>query len=141
MFKYVLFGVIFFTHLNAQTIDKKKILEIIKAAKQHKSLPKIDKSKLIKRVTPSKPKPKPKPIIVYRKRKIPTIYKKKDIRINTSLANIHYGTLPNIAPSSVALRRKFKLDKKPKQNEVLFKSPQQNKNNKINTRATKIKYF
>ena len=137
MFKYILFGVIFVTHLNAQTIDKKKILEIIKAAKQHKSLPKIDKSKLIKRVTPSKPKP----IIVYRKRKIPTIYKKKDIRINTSLANIHYGTLPNIAPSSIELRRKFKLDKKPKQNEVLFKSPQQNKNNKINTRATEIKYF
>jgi len=137
MFKYILFWVIFFTHLNAQTIDKKKVLEIIKAAKQHKSLPKIDKSKSTKTVI----HPKPKPIIVYKKRKLPTIDKKKDVKRNTSLKNIQYGTLPNIPPSSIELRKKFNLDKKTKQDEVLFKSPQQNKNNKINTSATKIKYF
>jgi len=138
MFKYVLFGVIFFTHLNAQTIDKKKILDIIKAAKQHKSLPKIDKPKPEPTKTVILPKPKPKPIIVYKKRKLPA---KKDMKKNPSLTNIQYGTLPNIPPSSIELRRKFNLDKKPKQDEVLFKSPQQNKNNKINTRATEIKYF
>ena len=135
MFKYILFGVILFPHLNAQTIDKKKVLEIIKAAKQHKSLPKIDKSKSTKTVI------HPKPIIVYKKRKLPAIDKKKDIKRNTSVTNTQYGTLPNIPPSSIELRKKFNLDKKPKQDEVLVKSPQQNKNNKINTSATKIKYF
>lgn len=125
MLKYILFLLACIESLNAQTIDKKKILEIIKSAKLHKTV-KIDKStKVSKNFT----KPESESIIVYRKRK------------KVPWKKIDYGTLPTLVPSSVELQRKFKMEEKSKQVETLFKSPQQNKNKKINTTAIKIKYF
>ena len=124
-------------YVNAQTIDKKKILEIIKAAKQHKSVPKIDRLKVTKKITSLKPKP----IIVYRKRKTPTVRDVKLYEKKVSLMKVNYGTLPALTPSSVELRKRFHMEQKSQQKEVLFKSPQQNRNKKVNTRAIKIKYF
>ena len=119
----------------ADTIDKKKILDIIKAAKQHKSVPSISKPKVVeKKSTPSAP------IIVYRKRTKPVVYHKKSKTPQPSLIKKDYGTLPALAPSSVTLKEKFEMKKNSQNTNAGFHTPmKRNPNtNTINTVARKI---
>ena len=138
--KYTLFFLILSLNIYAETIDKKKILEIIKAAKQHKTVPSIDKSKISEKKIASADS---KSIIVYRKRTAPTVYKKRDEASKATLMKTNYSALPSIAPSSVELRKRFNLEQKKEtqKSTPLFKTPVQNKNKKVNTTAIKIQYF
>jgi hypothetical protein len=138
--KYILLLLILCIHTSAENIDKKKILAIIKAAKQHKSVPSIYKSKTIKKDVASSEESKH--IVVYRKRTKPIVYRKRNDDRKITLMKTNYSSLPSIAPSSVELRKRFKLeDKVEEQNTPFFKTPIQTRNKKVNTTARKIKYF
>lgn len=132
----------------SETIDKQKVLEIIKAAKQHKSV-KIDKANSVYDKKPIVYKVKKKrtlnssikeeKIVVYRKKQKPTV---SAPIIDKNHQKIEYGSLPTLVPSSVELQRKFEIEQKLKKSEILFKSPQSNKHKtRVNTTAIKIKYF
>jgi len=123
-----------FTH--ADTIDKKKILAIIKAAKQHKAVPNIGKSKISEKQSTS-----PAPI-VYRKRTTPVVYQKREKTQKVTLIQKEYGTLPTLVPSSVALREKFQIKNNSKDFSMHFKTPMKKNHstNTINTVAKKISF-
>ena len=133
MLKFILLFTIYFVFIHAETIDKKKILEIIKAAKQHKSIPLLKKDK-----TTDKKRATTLPIVVYKKRTQPIIYQKRKV----NLTKLDYGFLPNLESSSIKLRKKFKIEQKLKSTTVDFKTPleQLNSSNGINTVAKKIVY-
>jgi len=117
-------------HSNAQTIDKKKVLAIIKAAKQNKSVSNTIMEK--KEQLPSDT------IVVYRKKSTPSINKL------SSKSKLLYSSLPNIPPSSILLRNKFAThhdSQKKAHNSSLFKTPIQTKHKGIKTTATKISYY
>ena len=119
----------------ADTIDKKKILEIIKAAKQHKSVPSISKPKVVeKKSTPSAP------IIVYKKRTKPVVYYKKSKTPQPSLMKKDYGTLPTLPPSSIILKEKFEIKNTSQNTNAGFHTPMKRtpNTNTINTVARKI---
>lgn len=138
MLKITLFSFSLFVFTSADTIDKKKILEIIKAAKQHKSVPILNKTKVTKKKIAST-----QPILVYRKKERiePVVYRKKDASKKTQLMKVNYGSLPTLPPSSLELRRKFYEEQQARQTNVHFKTPIQNRNKKINTQARRIKFF
>jgi len=104
----------------AHAIDKTKILKIIKAAKQHKSV----------QVTSSN---NSTPIVIYKKSSIQKQKEQKKI----------YGTLLSIPPTSVTLKNHFlsNVSSKRKNDISLFKTPIQKKEKGINTTATRIKYY
>jgi len=122
--------------LCADTLDKKKILEIIKAAKQHKTVPKrtmpVDISK--------RSVPKAEPIIIYRKKETPVVYKKREVKIKRESKHVIYGTLPALAPSGIELQKKFNAEAKVEKKEMFFTKPQKNRETGINTEAIRIEY-
>jgi len=124
-----------FTH--SDTIDKKKILAIIKAAKQHKAVPNISKSKIVKKQDTS-----PAPIVVYKKRTKPVVYYKREKTQKVTLMQKEYGTLPSLVPSSIALREKFQIKNNSKDFSMHFKTPMKKNHstNTINTVAKKISF-
>jgi len=126
---------------NAQTIDKQKVLSIIKAAKKGQP---ITAPTTINRQT--KENRKKETIIVYRRK--PT----KSINIQSlnhtfnkpSQPILTKSTLPNIPPTSVMLRNRFLAKDNPLQNREntpLFKTPKQSKHQGMNTTAKKINYY
>ena len=132
--RLILLFFILFDCVYTEQIDKKKVLEIIKAAKQHKSVPIINQPATIeKNVTTSKS------FIVYRKKKQPTTYQKRDKKTEITLIN---GSLPNLTPSSIELRKKFQIETQSEQIKTEFKTPIQKKltSKKINTIAKKIEF-
>jgi len=119
-----LFLAILFT-LNAQTIDKEKVLAIIKAAKNNHPIKKVhDEQKT--------------PFIVYRKK--PTSHISKVL----SQPILVQSSLPNIPPTSILLRNRFSMP----HNHIeeihatpLFKNQKQAKHQEIKTKASKITYY
>lgn len=122
--------------VSAETLDKKKILEIIQAAKQHKAIPKsatpVD--------MPKTDTPKSEPIIVYRKKESTVVYRKKEVKTKRESKPLIYGSLPSLGPASIELERKFQRETKIEKKEMLFARPQKNRVRGINTEAKKIEY-
>lgn len=136
MSKYLWFFVIGMSYLSADTLDKKKILEIIKAAKQHKTISKtttpMESTKIVM--------PESEPIIVYRRKEIPVVYRKREAKTETKSKHLIYGSLPTLAPSSIELQQRFQTEAKIEKKEILFTQPQKNVKTGMNTEAIKIEY-
>ena len=119
---------------NAITIDKGKILSIIRAAKKGESLP-ADTINEKKENT----------IIVYRKKStLDTNKQAFNHKVKLYQSKLIKSSLPNIPPTSIILRNKMLTNNtfiKKERDTQLFKTPRQNKYKKENTRAKKINYY
>lgn len=136
MAKYLWLCIAGMSCLSADTLDKKKILEIIKAAKQQKAVPKPIKPVDIPKTSVSKSES----VIVYRKKERPTLYRKREAKLKRESKHLIYGTLPALAPSGIELQKKFNTEAKVEKKEIFFTKPQKNRETGMNTEGIRIEY-
>ena len=102
--------------LGATTLDKGRILAIIKAAKQHQSI--SDDVNVP-----------------------PVIFKKSEKTRKAKKETLLHGSLPSLVPYGMLLKKRYdnRHKKKKMKKPILFKAPKQNHTNK--TTATKIDFY
>ena len=136
MSRYLWLCIINMSYLFADTLDKKKILEIIKAAKQHKVAPQTASTiSATKTVVPQT-----KPVIVYRKKETATVHKQQAVKTKASPKELKYGTLPALAPSGKELQKKFDAGPKAEKKEMFLSKPHKTRETGMNTEAIRIEY-
>jgi len=122
---------------DANSIDKEKILAIIKAAKQHKPVPSLHKPDTREGKASSHA-----PVIVYKRRAKPIVFRQQSKKQKARLMEREYGALPTIAPTSILLKERFQSENQQKNKTFRFKSSatKSASRDSINTVAKKINF-